>query len=210
MDAGLTTDAAVMKMPKAERQTRLGPQWLDQREQNALLQAVKCGGNTRDLAAVTLMLSCGLRVAELCALTWVDVVVTDRKGMLTVRSGKGNKRREMPLNADARAVLLTLGYGKRSGHLDRIFQGQRGALTPRGVQSMLSGYAKIAGRPGLDALSPHMLRHTFCKNLVEAGVGLEQVAALASHESMDTTRRYTEPSLRDLVKAVERIGEESS
>ena len=56
-----------------------------------------------------------------------------------------------------------------------------------------------------DAVSPHTLRHTFCKNLVDAGVGLERVAALAGHESLDTTRRYCMPSLRDLEKAVELI-----
>ena len=206
-EAGLATGAAVLKMPKAERQTRLGPRWLDRREQNALLRAVERGDSVRDLAAVTLMLHCGLRVAELCALTWADVVVGDRKGVLTVRNGKGGKRREVPLNADARAALLGLGYAGLSGRPDRIFQGQRGPLTPRGVQSMLTAYAKAAGREGLDGLSPHALRHTFCKNLVDAGVGLEQVAALASHESLDTTRRYTEPSLRDLEKAVELVSE---
>ena len=206
-EAGLTTGAAVLKMPKAERQTRLGPRWLDRREQNALLRAVEHGNSVRDLAAVTLMLHCGLRVSELCALTWADVVVGERKGVLTVRSGKGGKRREVPLNADARAALLAHGYARLSGCPDRIFLGQRGPLTPRGVQSMLSEYARAAGREGLDGLSPHALRHTFCKNLVDAGVGLEQVAALASHESLDTTRRYTEPSLRDLEKAVEMIAE---
>ena len=52
------------------------------------------------------------------------------------------------------------------------------------------------------------LRHTFCKNLVNAGVGLEKVAALAGHESLETTRRYCTPSLKDLEHAVELIGEE--
>jgi site-specific recombinase XerD len=50
-------------------------------------------------------------------------------------------------------------------------------------------------------------RHTFCKNLIDAGVGLEQVATLAGHESLETTRRYCTPSRLDLERAVERIGE---
>jgi integrase/recombinase XerC len=61
--------------------------------------------------------------------------------------------------------------------------------------------------PGLDDRSPHALRHTFCKNLIDAGVGLEQVAALAGHESLETTRRYCTASRLDLERAVERIGE---
>ncbi len=55
---------------------------------------------------------------------------------------------------------------------------------------------------------PHaVLRHTFCKNLVDAGVSLEKIAALVGHESLDTTRRYCEPSHHDLEKAVNLIGE---
>ena len=98
-------------------------------------------------------------------------------------------------------------YASLSGRPDSLFLGQRGPLTPRGVQSMLTRYARAAGREGLEGLSPHALCHTFCKNLVDAGVGLEQIATLASHESLDTTRRYTEPSLRDLEKAVELISD---
>ncbi len=54
--------------------------------------------------------------------------------------------------------------------------------------------------------SPHKLRHTFCKNLIEAGVSLEKVAMLAGHENLETTRRYCSPSDHDLEAAVELIG----
>jgi site-specific recombinase XerD len=55
-----------------------------------------------------------------------------------------------------------------------------------------------------------VLRHTWCKNLADAGVRLEVIAALAGHESLETTRRYVEPGQDDLAAAVERIagGEE--
>lgn len=78
-------------------------------------------------------------------------------------------------------------------------------MTPRGVESMLSKYVQGTA---LEDVSPHSLRHTFCKNLVDAGVGLEKVAALAGHENLETTRRYCSPSHHDLEQAVELIGEE--
>ena len=56
--------------------------------------------------------------------------------------------------------------------------------------------------------TPHQLRHSFCKNLVNAGVSLEKVALLAGHESLDTTKIYCKPSLSDLDIAVAMIGEE--
>ncbi|CAO4847597.1 MAG: Tyrosine recombinase XerC [Holosporales bacterium] len=58
---------------------------------------------------------------------------------------------------------------------------------------------KRLNMPGeLSTLSPHQLRHTFCKNLVDARVSLEKVASLAGHERLDTTKLYCHPSLADL------------
>jgi site-specific recombinase XerD len=202
-EAGHIQTPLALKVPKFEPEQRPGPRWLDRREQSALLRRVERGGQARDIAIVKLLLNTGLRVQELCALTWKDVTVSERKGTLTVRRGKGSKRREIPLNKDAREALESAGYGLHAGSEEAIFRGQRGPLTPRGVQTLLARYGPTDG----PSLSPHALRHTFCKNLVDAGVGLEKVAALAGHEDLETTRRYCAPSLKDLEKAVDLIGE---
>ena len=60
---------------------------------------------------------------------------------------------------------------------------------------------------GLEIISPHQFRHTFCKNLVNAGVNLEKVAVLAGHERLDTTKLYCHSSFTNLSEAVEQIGE---
>jgi site-specific recombinase XerD len=203
--AGLLPAGPPPTLPKAVFQERRGPQWLDRREQYALRRVVERGGHVRDIAMVTLLLNTGLRLQELCTLTWRDVQVTARTGLMTVTRGKGAKRRQLPLNAEARRALMGLGYEAHEGSSAPVFMGQRGRLTPSGVQRLLRAYAYAAH---LEALSPHRLRHTFCKNLLDAGVGHEKVAALAGHESLETTRRYCTPSLRDLAHAVELIGEE--
>jgi integrase/recombinase XerC len=59
----------------------------------------------RDGALLALSLDVGLRVSEVCALRLDDVVLNDRSGYLTVRSGKRGKYREIPLNAGARKAL---------------------------------------------------------------------------------------------------------
>jgi integrase/recombinase XerC len=69
-EAGLLTDAQALKVPKAEREERVGPRWLDRREQNKLLRVVERADQPRDLALIKLLLNTGLRVQELCALTW--------------------------------------------------------------------------------------------------------------------------------------------
>jgi site-specific recombinase XerD len=205
--AGRQLAVAPAQVPRAPDQIRPGPRWLDRREQLALLRAVERGGNPRDLAVVQLLLHTGLRVAELCQLTWQDVELGPRSGLLVVRQGKGRKRREIPLNAEARKALEALGYEEKAEdpeqRSERVVLGQRGPLTPRGVQSLLRKYlTPNVAAGGLERLSPHLLRHSFCKNLRQAGASLEETAALAGHNTLDTTRLYAEPSRKDLERAV--------
>jgi len=57
-------------------------------------------------------------------------------------------------------------------------------------------------------VTPHTLRHTFAKNLVNSGVSLgKKVAALMGHSNLNTTSIYTIPSALDLEHAVAQIGE---
>ena len=59
-------------------------------------------------------------------------------------------------------------------------------------------------------MTPHTLRHTFGKGLLDAGVDLVTVAALLGHERLETTAIYTQPSARDLERAVERLSVEGA
>ncbi len=78
-------------------------------------------------------------------------------------------------------------------------------MTPRGIERTLRKYVK---QTDLQEVSPHQLRHTFCKNLMDKGVSLEKVATLAGHDNLETTRRYCTPSDHDLEAAVELIAKE--
>ena len=200
-------DGRTPNMPRGLPEGKLGPRWLDRRERNALVRTVERGGKSRDIAIIKVFLNTGLRVMELCSLLWQDVTISARKGTLTVRKGKGRKRRQIPLNLDARKALLELGYQEHAGNPLFIFTGQRGRLTPRGVQTMLRKYADPADLP---EVSPQNMRHTFCKSLIDAGASLQEVASLAGHESLETTRRYCEPSLKDLERTVKLVEEENS
>ena len=77
--AGLLPAGPPPVLPKVVLQERRGPRWLDRREQQALRRAVERSGQVRDIAMVTLLLNTGLRLRELCALTWRDVQVTARQ-----------------------------------------------------------------------------------------------------------------------------------
>ena len=95
-----------------------------------------------------------------------DLEITERKGTATIRSGKGNKYRVVPLNKDARNALTNyIEHARPTTDSEKVFIGQRGALTRNGVY-------KIVSRLGEKAIGkkvfPHMLRHqcftTMAKN----------------------------------------------
>ena len=105
---------------------------------------------------------------------------------------------------DARKALET--YQEELGGIegDRwLFMGKRGGqLKSSGIRYLVERYAYDAR---LEEVTPHTLRHTSSKNLVDAGAPLDRVASLLGHESVDTTRIYTTPSEQDLQREVEKV-----
>ncbi len=194
------------------------PRWLTRPQTYALLRAVQearqvaeVKGNLpsarkarRDRAIICLMLFAGLRISEVCELRVDDVEINERSGKVVVRLGKGGKYREVPLNADARRAVREWLEVRPATAGERLFVGQHGQ--PLGDTGVRGAVEKYASRAGLEGVTPHTLRHTFGKNLVDAGVSLDRVAALLGHESLETTRLYTTPSEADLAEAVGRIG----
>lgn len=138
------------------------------------------------------LLNTGLRVSELCDLCLGDI----KNGVITVRWGKGGKRREIPINEQAKAALDTW-LKVRQSNTDYVFVTD-GRMSRQVVQWHLAQLGKR-----LDfRLTPHLLRHTFGKNLVDKGVSLDRVAKLMGHSNINTTAIYTIPSLSDLSQAV--------
>jgi site-specific recombinase XerD len=202
---GEGTIESVPRMPQGVEQVSSAPKALDRREMNSLSRAVERHGNSRDQAIVFLLLNTGLRVNELSELDLADVEMSERKGKVIVRSGKGGKRREVPLNVEARRALSAYMEAREEDDSQALFLSQQGSrLGSRGVQDVVGKYGRLAG---LDSLTPHMLRHTFCTNLLRGGVDIVTVAKLAGHSDISTTSIYTQPAEKDLQKAVEGLVE---
>jgi integrase/recombinase XerC len=198
-----------MPTPKASRPTP----WLPRSEQQHLLRTVHAQGPVRDIALVQLVLHTGLRAGELCALTWQDVVLSATRGTLHVqgspslrRGGRITRARTVPLNAAARTALRLLGYEVHHGTTRLICTGTRGPLTVRGAELIFAKYARLAGMPDLTLAT---LRHTFCRNLVEAGADVASIAALAGHTTLESALPYFTPQQQDLEQLVEGLADEA-
>ena len=179
------------------------PRWLEKREVDRLLRTAERHGSRRDLAIVLTLRHTGVRVSELSNLTRSDVQISERKGSLTVRSGKGGKFRIVPLNVDARQAIATYLDVRPTVSSDRLFVGQRGeGVSSRAVELLVAKYARLAN---LEGVTPHTLRHSFGKHALDAGADLVSVAALLGHERLETTAVYTTPSQRDLERVVENL-----
>jgi integrase len=187
-------------MPRPVRETRKIFKALHRNEQNRIARVIDRAGIRRDMGVFRILLNTGLRITEACKLRWRDVRIEGRKGEITVIWGKGQKRRSIPLNKEARegfALLLPVDPDPDA----RVLRGQRGPIAPRGIQLMLGKYGRTAGV----RITPHKLRHSFARNLLQAGIPIPTVAAIMGHESTNTTMGYLNPSDLDMEKAVNAI-----
>jgi integrase len=182
------------------------PRWLEPAEERALWAAVELEGELRDVAIIGLGIHTGARVSELAALKRSDITISERKGAMVVRHGKGNKEREIPLNADIRRILLELSGGKWVRKDSPVLIGQRGGLKVRAIQDIVEKYARrahVGKRVGIEHCSAHTLRHTFGRRLAEKGVPIADIAELMGHSDPKTTLGYMTPRRENLARAVE-------
>jgi site-specific recombinase XerD len=162
-------------------------------ERQRLRRQAEHAGTMAD-AIVTTLLNTGLRVDELVSLTWADVTLQPRSGRASIRRGKGEKARVVPLNAPVRDALHAVRPAAAEGP---VFRGKRGPYTDRGIRNLL---AVLGRRADVAHVHPHRFRHDAARRLVEA-VDLPTVAALLGHSRLDTVRIYTQPDDAALERA---------
>ena len=202
---------SMKRIPRAEEVSQ-APRWLtdvDRRKVLRLLEMDVNSANTplrreraiRDQAMVGLMLFAGLRISEVLGLLREDIEISERKGLVKVRAGKGGVFRVVPLSKTVREMLSDhLSDRFRAGEF--VFSGENGEkLTPRAAQKRLQA---LSERLGMPELSPHALRHTSAKSMLDAGAKLTEVQKILGHKRVTTTTRYVQPGMGDLEEAVER------
>lgn len=154
----------------------------------------------RDVALVTLLYGCGLRISEALALTESAAPRGANPGPLTIM-GKGKKERQVPVLPVVAEALDR--YRNLCPHILKkdqpIFRGIRGgALHPRQAQLIIAELRYLLGLP--DSTTPHALRHSFATHLLADGGDLRTIQDLLGHAQLSTTQRYTEVANSDLMR----------
>lgn len=143
----------------------------------------------RDIALLTLLYGCGLRLSEALGLSRGEAPVA--AGTLTI-TGKGDKQRQVPvLPVVAETVadyIAACPYALAAS--EPLFRGARGGpLHPRLVQGRMQQLRVLLGLP--ERATPHALRHSFATHLLAGGGDLRAIQELLGHSSLSTTQRYT-------------------
>lgn len=166
------------------------------------LEAVLYAETDRTGLGVLLSLHAGLRIGEVCALSWEDVDL--QNGILHVRHTISRVRntdpdksaetclivdtpktkasvRDVPISSKLMPALALLYDEKAAGF---VLSGTRSFLNPRTYEYR---YHKLLRACGIERINYHALRHTFATRCIEAGVDAKSLCEMLGHANVGIT-----------------------
>ena len=150
---------------------------------------------------ISMLLSCGLRRAELISL---DVSSVDFNRQVLRVKGKGDKMREIPL-LPSLCEEISLYLSAVSSLMEDAYEPGAPLLRTRKGARLYPVYVdrvvkkELAAVPGITVRrSPHVLRHTLATELLADGADLNSIKELLGHSSLAATQVYTHNSVERL------------
>lgn len=133
-----------------------------------------------------------LRVDEFVNLQADDIYFEELR--IIVRDGKGEKRREVPIELHLSRQLAGHIGQRQTGSIFRSNRGKK--FSARRIQQLVK---EIAANTDIHSIevTPHTLRHTRATFLVEDGMSKDALQNMLGHESGETTEIYTKTAAVD-------------
>lgn len=160
---------------------------------------------------VLLAMVTGLRIGELCALQWENILLQEgvirvnstmqrikdtaetsraKTKVVTTLPKSSNSLRQIPLTSQAAALCEAMAPGNPAAY---ILTGTETYMEPRTLQYRFANYTRQCG---LDGVHFHTLRHTFATRCVEVGFDIKSLSEILGHASTTITlERYVHSSM---------------
>lgn len=146
----------------------------------------------RNLLIISLLLSTGIRISELCHIHLKDINLSNK----TLRIiGKGKKERILFLGDQTTFNLLETYINKNGKESnDFLFPGKH-SPKPLSEQSVRLILKRIVEQNSLSkTITPHMFRHSFATMLLDNDVDIRYIQQILGHSSISVTQIYTHVS----------------
>lgn len=152
-----------------------------------------------DRAILGLFYGCGLRKSEAESLNIKDI--SFKGGLLYVRSGKGKRRRVVPVAALVIKDLKNYYLQERIRMLKKSSDPEREKafiLNSQGARMLGASFwrrlRQLVLRAGIEnpgRITLHCLRHSIATHLLGGGLSVEQVRDFLGHTNIESTQIYT-------------------
>lgn len=183
---------------------------LTKAEQKKLMTALKKQFSFRNLG-ILICLSSGLRIGEICAMTWGDLDTergiikvsktiqrvyildgkTRRTELMIDKAKTRNSIREIPMARDLRSIIKP--WKKISNSSFYILSNSPVPTEPRTYRNY---YNRLLDTLGLHRMKFHGLRHSFATRCIESRCDYKTVSVLLGHSKISTTLNlYVHPNM---------------
>lgn len=163
----------------------------------------------RDRLILKLLAGCGLRREEVCTIRWADINLDDQVVRI---EGKGNKIRMVPFSMGIKNDI----FEWISFHLKKsqfMFPAKLKKKSPLAVGRINKIVALAGERAGvinpnanMRNVNPHILRHSFARQMKDRGMSYETLQNILGHASFITTMNtYGTKSLDDIRKDFQEV-----
>ncbi len=182
------------------------PRCLNRKDTQAILNQVRWFPwryrfeGVRNEMVLYLLIYTGLRLQEMLDLEIPDVNLSSRE--ILIRQGKGQKDRIVPIHP--RLVPILRGYlteRKKRKNYSRFFITGAQSEKPVSGKNIRIMCQKLSRETGV-YFTPHMLRHTCARLLIEADIDVFKVKEILGHSSITTTMTYLSVSTENLKRTL--------
>ena len=183
-----------------------------------VMQYVRENFTFRNLG-IYICLSCGLRIGEVCALTWSDIDTDE--GVIRIRK---TIERVYVMDEDERHTELMIGAPKTqnsirdipiSRELMKMLKPVRKVVNadyfvlsndakPIEPRTYRNYYKSLMAEIGIPAMKFHGLRHSFATRCIESNCDYKTVSVLLGHSNIGTTLNlYVHPNIEQKKKCID-------